>query len=210
MDIYLIIEICSVLSGLLYIVLMIRQNIWCWIFGIISSGLYILSCFHAKIYLEAGLNFYYVVVGFYGWYHWLQKGKNQINKQQPVQIPVSEWKIGYHVINLIVCVSLTLILGRIMHQMTDSVRPYFDAVVTVFAFSATILEARKVLSAWIYWFFINGAAMVLMIDRSMPIYAALSAVTTILCVKGYLDWRKSYKATSTLASAGSQKKLDRQ
>lgn len=203
MDIYRIIEICSVVSGLLYIILMIRQNIWCWIFGIISSGLYILSCFHAKIYLEAGLNFYYVVVGFYGWHHWLQKGKKQENKQEPAQIPVTEWKIIAHAVNLTICVILTLILGRIMHQMTDSVRPYFDATVTVFAFSATILEARKILSAWIYWFFINGAAMILMIDRGMPIYALLSAVTTILCVKGYSDWRKSYrksheqKSTST-------------
>lgn len=78
-----------------------------------------------------------------------------------------------------------------MQLHTDSPRPYFDASLTVFGFSATILEARKILSAWIYWFIINGASIVLMIDRKMPLYAGLSLVMTLLCIKGYLDWKKS-------------------
>lgn len=192
MSIYFWIEICSVILGLLYVVLMMRQNIWCWICGILSSGLYILSCIHAKIYLEAGLNLYYVVIGFYGWYFWLQKRRDTINPQAPKQILVSKWKPKAHMLNITLCILLTLALGRLMHQLTDSPRPYFDAAITVFGFSATILEARKILAAWIYWFFINGAAIILMVDRQMPLYAVLSAVTTVLCIKGYFDWRKSY------------------
>ncbi|HEU0226144.1 MAG TPA: nicotinamide riboside transporter PnuC [Arachidicoccus soli] len=187
MDIFTWVEIASVTTGLLYVVFMMRQNIWCWICGILSSGLYIFSCFHAKIYLEAGLNFYYVVVGFYGWQLWLRRNKNTDDK--PLQ--VTEWRASAHIFNILICILLTLFLGKIMQLHTDSPRPYFDAALTVFGFSATILEARKILSAWIYWFIINGAAIILMIDREMPLYAGLSLVMTLLCIKGYLDWKKS-------------------
>lgn len=192
MDVYRWIEIVAVIFGLLYVILIIRQNIWCWIFGILSSALYILSLIHVKIYLEAGLNFYYVVVGAYGWYHWIHAKKHNISGK-PMELPVSTWKTGAHMLNLVICIILSVILGRISHQLTDSPRPYFDAVITVFSFSATFMEARKILSAWIYWFFINGASIILMLDRKMPLYAILSAVTTVLCIKGYYDWKKSYQ-----------------
>jgi len=166
---------------------MTRQHIGCWFFGILASGLYIISCFHAKIYLEAGLNFYYVAVGFYGWHLWLKKNGNKKNET----LQITEWRAIAHIVNILICVALTILLGRIEQKYTSSPRPFFDAAITVFGFSATILEARKVLSAWIYWFIINGATVVLMLDRSMPIYALQYAVLTALCVKGYLDWRKS-------------------
>lgn len=189
MDFFTVIELASVIFGLLYVILMMRQNIWCWICGILSSGLYIFSCFHAKIYLEAGLNFYYVVIGFYGWFLWLKRKNNDDDEERHLQ--VTEWRASAHIINIAICILLTLFLGKIMQLHTDSPRPYFDAAITVFGFSATILEARKILSAWIYWFIINGASILLMIDRRMPFYAILSAVTTLLCIRGYLDWKKS-------------------
>lgn len=194
MGLYSWIEIVAVIMGLLYVIFIIRQNIWCWICGILSSALYIWSLVHAKIYLEAGLNFYYVLVGFYGWYHWIAaKKKNMDHKSNGAGgLPVTTWKSHAHTLNIAVCIILSLVLGLISHRLTDSPRPYFDAVITVFSFSATYMEARKVLSAWIYWFFINGASVILMLDRALPGYAILSAVTTILCIKGYLDWKKSY------------------
>jgi len=189
------IEYISVAFGLLYIIFIIRQHILCWICGIIASALYIWSCIHAKIYLEAGLNFYYVIMGFYGWYHWIHP-KKSVAINEPQVLKVSVWKSRNHLLNLGICVLLSWLLGKISHQMTDSPRPYFDAVITVFSFSATFLETRKILSAWVYWFFINAASIILMLDRGMPRYAVLAAVTTLLCIKGYHDWKKSYTKLS--------------
>lgn len=188
MNIYNWIEYVSCVCGLLYVLLLIRQNIWCWPFGILSSALYIFSCLHAKLYLEGGLSFYYVVVGIYGWSLWLKKNSSTGRKMD-----VTEKILSFHIINIFVCIAITFLLGRIMQSYTDSPRPFFDAAMTVFSFSATILEARKILSAWIYWIFINGASIVLMYDRGMYVYAILSVVMTILSVKGYFDWKKTWK-----------------
>ena len=187
-----LIEIITVILSLLYVVLVIRQNIWCWICGILSSALYIWSMIQAKIYLEAGLNFYYVLIGIYGWYHWTRKDQYGNSKERS-NLPVTTWNTGKHALNIGICVALSLILGKLSFHITDSPRPYFDAFITVFSFGATFMEAKKILSAWVYWFFVNGLSIILMLDRDLPWYALLSAVTTLLCIKGYMDWKKSYQ-----------------
>ena len=192
MDPSRLIEIITVVLALLYVILIIRQNIWCWICGIVSSSLYIWSMIEAKIYLEAGLNFYYVLIGIYGWYLWTRKDASS-QKTSKKELPVSEWSISRHALNIGICIILSLILGKLSLHITDSPRPYFDAFITVFSFGATFMEARKILSTWFYWFIINGLSILLMIDRDLPWYALLSGITTLLCIKGYIDWKKSYQ-----------------
>lgn len=181
-----IIELISVACGLLYLLLIIRENNWCWPFGIASSLITVYLFFYHKLYLEAGLNAYYVLAGIYGWIFWT-RNRNRDNKT-----PVRDWKPYLHIISIGGSLLLTLFLGRIMHRYTDSPRPYIDAGMTVFSFVATYMEARKVLSGWYYWFVLNGVSVWLQYDRGLYLYAWLSAFMTVMCVKGYLEWKKSY------------------
>lgn len=185
-----IIELISVVCGLLYLVFIIRQNNWCWPFGILGSLITVYLYFYHKLYLEAGLNGYYVLAGVYGWIFWTRRK----NKGKDNKATVRNWPPAAHAAAVAGCLLLTLVLGRIMHQHTDSPRPYIDAGMTVFSFVATYMEARKVLSGWYYWFVINGMAVWLQYDRGLYLYAALSVFTTIMCIKGYLEWRKSYRS----------------
>ncbi len=187
MDIYTVLEIISVIFGVLYLVLMVKENIWCWIFGIFASAITIYLYKHVTLYLEAGLNLYYILAGFYGWLYWHKhRGKNQ-------KTPVIEWKLKYHFFNITIGIILSLLLGYIMHRFTDSHRPYIDAGITVFSFSATYLEARKVISTWYYWFFLNAFSIGLMIDRELYFFSALSVFYTAMCIYGYIHWRKTLK-----------------
>jgi nicotinamide mononucleotide transporter len=164
---------------------MVKENIWCWIIGILSSIITIYLYTHVTLYLEAGLNFYYVLAGFYGWMYWY---RHRVGNQKT---PVIEWKLKFHVINIISGIILSLVLGYVMHQLTDSHRPYIDAAITVFSFSATYLEARKVLSTWYYWFFLNAFSIGLMIDRELYFFAALSVFYTVMCIVGFKRWQKT-------------------
>lgn len=185
MNIYTALEIISVLLGVCYLLLMIKENIWCWIFGILSSAITIYLYTHVTLYLEAGLNFYYILAGFYGWVYWYR------HRSQNKNTPVIEWENKYHFINITTGILLSVLLGYIMHRFTDSHRPYIDATLTVFSFSATYLEARKVLSTWYYWFFLNAFSVGLMIDRELYFFAILSLFYTGMCIIGYIKWRKT-------------------
>lgn len=190
MDLNGILEIISVVFGTLYLILMVRENIWCWICGIIASAITVYLYIHVTLYLEAGLNFYYILAGFYGWIYW-SRHKNKSTNESNAKTPILTWKPQHHMISILTCGMLSVLLGYIMHNHTDSERPYIDAAITVFSFVATYMEAKKVLSTWYYWFILNAASVFLQIDRELYFFAALSVFYTGMCVYGFIRWRKT-------------------
>src|SRR5439155_26510366 len=69
-----VLEEIAVACGLANIYLTVRQNIWCWPVGVVMVSLYIYIFFNAKLYSDAGLNVFFLVMQFYGWYHWTRGG----------------------------------------------------------------------------------------------------------------------------------------
>ena len=95
------------------------------------------------------------------------------------------------------CIAVSIGLGAFFSSQTDAQKPYADAFSTIFSFFATYLEAKKVLSAWIYWFGLNAFSVWLYFARHLEVYSGLMVVYTVLSVIGYLQWRKSYLAAKT-------------
>jgi len=183
----LIVEILATAASLLYIVLLIREKIACWPFGIAGSLLSIYLFIDVRLYSEAFLYFFYAVMGVWGWLHWHRRNAMHQN-------PVIRWRPESHLRSIVIACALATGLGYTMHFYSDAERPVFDAFITVFSFLGTYLEINKVLEAWIYWLLINLASMWLYHDRSLDIYAVLIGIYSVLSVWGYLDWRKSYYA----------------
>ena len=71
-------EELAVLFGLFYVMLAARENIWCWFWGILSCALWAYATYALyELYIDAILQLFYVVMGFYGWYNWMQgQGEN--------------------------------------------------------------------------------------------------------------------------------------
>ncbi|MBN1109105.1 MAG: nicotinamide mononucleotide transporter, partial [Bacteroidales bacterium] len=82
MEIYMwlqdnLIEIFGALAGIVYVVLEIRQNLWLWPVGIITSGVYIWVFFSGKLYADMSLQGYYLVISVMGWYWWGRRRKGR-------------------------------------------------------------------------------------------------------------------------------------
>ena len=185
-----VIEIVGVVTGLLYLFLLMKENISCWLFGIISSLCGIFLFIVARLYSEAILYTYYVFMGIYGWIHWYRGGSDT------AKLPISEWKPVVHGLIIISGSFLAYTFGYFWTKYTDAAKPLIDAFTSVFSFIATYMEARKVLSGWIYWIVINAVSTWLYYNRGIKIYAVLMAVYTILSVYGWIGWRKKYRAQS--------------
>ena len=71
------IEIFGALTGILYVFLEIRQNIWLWPVGIITSGVYIWVFFTGKLYADMSLQGYYLAISILGWYWWVRKTRGR-------------------------------------------------------------------------------------------------------------------------------------
>ena len=66
------IELIGAVTGIIYVFLEIRQTIWLWPLGIITSAFYIIVFFTSKFYADMGLQGYYLFISMYGWYWWLK------------------------------------------------------------------------------------------------------------------------------------------
>ena len=180
------IEIFATLGGLVYIVLLIRENIICWPFGIAGSLLSIYLFIDGKLYSEAFLYSYYVLMGAWGWMRWSRR--SAVN-----QNPVVRYGVPAHATIILVSTAGALALGYFFGNYTDAQRPYIDAFTTAFSFAATYMEVKKVLETWVYWIVLNLASIWLYMDRSLDIYAALICVYAVMSVVGLVQWSRVYR-----------------
>jgi nicotinamide mononucleotide transporter len=72
------IEVFGVISGIIYVFLEIRQTIWLWPVGIITSAVYIWVFFTSKFYADMSLQGYYLVISCMGWYWWIRGTGNRV------------------------------------------------------------------------------------------------------------------------------------
>ncbi len=189
----LLVEILATSASLAYIVLLIREKIACWPFGIAGSLLSIYLFIDARLYSEAFLYFFYAVMGVWGWMHWHRRMEQDSN-------PVLRWHLNNHLRAIVMACVIAVGLGYTVQFYSDAQRPVFDAFITVFSFLGTYLEITKVLEAWLYWLLINLASVWLYHDRSLDIYAVLIGIYSVLSVWGFLSWRKTFRAQLVTAS----------
>lgn len=182
----LVVEILATSANLAYILLLIREKIACWPFGIVGCLLSIYLFVDARLYSEAILYLFYAVMGAWGWLRWHRRMEDDHN-------PVTSWHIERHLRAIVIASMLALGLGYTMQFYSDAERPVFDAFTTIFSFLGTYLEVAKVLEAWIYWLIINLASVWLYHDRNLDIYAVLIGLYSLLSVWGFLRWRKTFQ-----------------
>ncbi|TDR20656.1 nicotinamide riboside transporter PnuC [Marinicella litoralis] len=179
-------EVVAVLAAIMYLILAIKENIWCWLFAFISTSLYIYLFHSVSLLSESLLNVYYLLMAVYGWYQW-RHGKDQQNRQ------ITSWSVKKH-ISLIIPTALAVpLLGYAASQYGASM-PYLDAFTTCFAVLATVMVAHKVLENWHYWLVINIISVYLFASKSLFLTAAMFALYVVLTVVGYFNWRRHYAA----------------
>ena len=179
-------EAIAVLLSLVYLFLLIKENIYCWFFGIGGSLLSIYIFYSVKLYSEAILYIYYVFIGIYGYLLWRKKESSQneltVNNLSNKNLLLI---VGFGIV-------ISLIVGYIFSSYTEAVNPYLDALTTVFSLIASFLEAKKILTAWILWLFINFITIFLYLQQSLTLYVFLTVVYFIFSAIGYVNWKKSY------------------
>ncbi|MEE4196728.1 MAG: nicotinamide riboside transporter PnuC [Bacteroidales bacterium] len=183
------IELLGSLFGLLYIVLSIKQNIWCWPVGLITSALYIYVFFITKFYADMGLQVYYLVVSIYGWYFWMFGGKSK----KPDDLKISRVNLPLSIYLILATLVLFGGISYLLVHFTDSEIPYWDAFTTAGSFIATWMLARKIIEHWLIWIIVDAVSLGLYIYKGLYATVILFAVYTILAIAGYIEWKKELK-----------------
>jgi nicotinamide mononucleotide transporter len=178
-------EIVAVVMAVAYLLLAIRQNIWCWFCAGVST-------FGAKLYMESALNTFYFVMAIYGWYVW-RSGRSDGHER-----PVVVWPVRTHAIAIAIVIVTSMASGYLLSTRTDAAFPYIDSLTTDSlttwaAIWATFLVARKVLENWWYWLAIDVASVFIYWSRDLELTSLLFVLYVVMIPFGIVSWTRSYR-----------------
>lgn len=179
-------ELVAVILAVAYLLLAIRQNIWCWFCAAISTALYVYLFAKANLYMESLLNGFYFAMAIYGWYMW-RGGKSEN------ELPVSVWPLQIHFYAIATIICLAAGSGFLLANFTDAAYPFIDSATTFAAIWATFLVARKVLENWWYWLVIDLVSIFIYWSRGLEATAVLFVVYVVLIPIGLVAWTRSYR-----------------
>ena len=180
-------EIVAVALAIAYLVLAIRQSIWCWYCAGVSTAIYVWLFLDARLYMESVLNGFYFIMAIYGWTVW-NAGRTPDHDR-----PVVRWPLRTHAIAIVTIVLLSFLNGYLLDRYTNAAFPYIDSLTTWSAIWATFLVARKVLENWWYWLVIDVASVFIYLARDLQLTSLLFVVYVIMIPFGIVSWTRSLR-----------------
>ncbi len=175
-------EAIAVVLALGYLVLAARENIWCWACAFVSTAIYTGLFFSVALLSEFALNIFYLVMAIYGWWQW-RRGE----VAEPRRIHT--WSLGRHALVIGVTAACVPLLAAIT-SAAGADYPLLDASTTCFAVVTTFMVTQKVLENWLYWLAIDSLSIYLYLVKGLFLTAGLFALYLVICVAGYIIWRR--------------------
>ena len=188
-------EIVAVIFAVLYLLLAIRQKIWCWFCAGVSTAVYVWLFADARLYMESALNVFYFAMAVYGWSVW-RSGRDDSH-----ELPVTVWPWRIHVTALGVIAILVVAMGTFLARNTDAAYPFVDSATTFAAIWATFLVARKVLENWWYWLVIDVVSIFIYWSRGLELTALLFVIYVIMIPFGLVSWMRSMRDEPQVSAA---------
>ncbi len=176
-------EIVAVVCAVLYLVLVVRENIWCWFFAFVSTALFIYLFHEGALFSESLLNVYYLVMAVYGWRQWL-------NKTDKEEVKIHFWSIKVHFSIAIAAAVLTPVVGFCMASI-GAAFPYLDAFVAILSVIATVMVTKKVFENWYYWLLIDSLSIYIFWQKQYYFVAALYVAYIVLIFVGIKAWNNA-------------------
>ncbi len=213
------IELFGAVTGIVYVILEIRRNIWLWPLGIITSAVYMYVFASNGFYANMGLQGYYLVISVYGWYAWhAEKGKviktersssGAAEPGNPPSAPPGEnpgniagssadervadvRRVGRA--TAVWCALAALVtwvaLWFLLDRATDSPVPLWDGLIASLSVVATWMLTRKYLEQWYVWIVANAIAVAVYLAAGLYPTAVLFFVYFVMAIIGLRTWNK--------------------
>ena len=178
-------EVIASLLGVAYIVFLAKESLWAWVFGFFSTLIYTIIFWEGALVSSSFLNFYYMIMAFYGFYSW-NKGESQD------RLKISNRNISYHIKAILAGIVFALVIGYLSSTYTDAKFAYMDSFIMVFSIISTWMVTQKVLENWLYWIVIDSVAIVLYWKNGYLATVILFTLYIILGLFGYIKWKKEF------------------
>lgn len=178
-------EIVAFVLAIVMVVCNMRVNPIAWPLAIVSSLLYFLLFWNSKLYGEAGLQIFFVVVASWGWWQWLRGTQDD---GRPLKVrslaPRMRWSL---LLALAVAWPVTALF---LARTTDTDVPWWDAFPTAASLLGQWLLGRKYVENWTAWLVVNSVSVMLFAYKELWLTVVLYAIFIAMSVAGLRAWRR--------------------
>lgn len=177
-------EVLGFVTGGVGVWLVVRENVWNWPIGLANNVFFFILFLQERLFADMGLQVVYLVLGVYGWWHWLYGGEQRTELRISRATRV-EW------IGLAVAVPLATWGLREVLIAVQGAAPFWDSLTTVLSLAAQYLLTWKRIENWWLWIAADLIYVPLYVSRGLPLTAVLFAIFFVMCVTGLRAWRRS-------------------
>lgn len=194
-------QIFTLVTGVIYIVLEIRQKNLMWLVGVATSLAAMWVFFRQGLYASFGLNTYYLLTSFIGLWHWgrdrqklgknkTKAGKSKKKQQSTPAVHLNRMPKATLIVSLLVVLAGTFGLALLMKLLEDPMS-YLDSAVTVMSAVATWWLVRAYIQQWWLWIVADTLSAALCAYQGMWPMTALYAAYAVSAVIGYIYWKRN-------------------
>ncbi len=183
----IVLELVAILFGLLSVWYAKKDNIWVFPTGIINTAIYTYLLWKWSLLGDMMINFYYVVMSIYGWYHWTRK------KGDVVEFPISVMTSYEKKVSVLIFVG-TVVFVIAVYTFFDKFThwtSYVDTIVTGIFFVGMWLMARRKIENWILWIVGDIISIPMYFVKGYSFTSIQYLIFTIIAVFGYLEWKRT-------------------
>lgn len=185
-------EIFTLVTGVIYIILEIRQKNLMWVVGILTSVAAMWVFFRQGLYASFGLNTYYLVTSVIGLWQW----RRDIDRvcldgttQDDGSVRLKRLNLRTVAGSAFVVVAGTLALAFVMEHLENPMS-YLDSAVAVLSAVATWWLVRCYIQQWWLWIAADTVSTILCASQGLWWMAALYAAYAVSAIIGYVHWKK--------------------
>lgn len=185
-------EIFTLVTGIIYLILEIKQSNWMWVVGIITAAAAAYVFSQQDLYASMGLNLYYVAVSLWGLWAW-RRASRKLHEQDPVtadaEIHLSRLTWQTCALSAALLIAGTVALVALLRWLGDPMSS-LDAGVAVLSAIATWWLGRSIKEQWLLWILADGCSTALCATQGMWWMVALYVFYTVSAIYGYICWNK--------------------
>ena len=185
-------EIFTLVTGVIYIILEIRQKNFMWVVGILTSVAAMWVFFRQGLYASFGLNTYYLVTSVIGLWQWRRDIENVSQdgaSSEDGSIRLKKLSLKTLFFSALAVVTGTLALAFVMERLENPMS-YLDSAVAVLSAVATWWLVRCYIQQWWLWIAADTVSTILCATQGLWWMTALYAAYTVSAVIGYIHWKK--------------------
>ena len=185
-------EIFTLVTGVIYIILEIRQKNLMWVVGILTSLAAMWVFFRQGLYASFALNTYYLVTSFIGLWQWrkdIDRISQDGSEQKDGTVSLKRLSIKTVAVSAFAVVAGTLALAFLM-ELLENPMSYLDSAVAVLSAVATWWLVRCYIQQWWLWIAADTVSTVLCASQGLWWMAALYAAYAGSSIIGYIHWKK--------------------